>query len=327
MFSKFGKICQERFQILKHREEILSGRSPRKSPRPQAPRSKSQQLSPEKLQEILRDSIVSDSPQNKSPPKQSYAFMSQTRDEFYKANGLKSPAPPCNHYDARYELVDKQPRKTDFRERPKTASRVRNQSKISDLENIPERPRTKLKGAIPLDKQLPRPSIVKMTNDVNEKRFEHYEDMPVVLGKYKRVSTPDIAKSKPRDDKFLHEDVFPTYDTSYKLVSDDLGKVANFDKYSPRKPILLSHLTNMHGYKVNYGMVERRVSSPDFKKVGSRPESASPLPIYMQKINSRASLNILSEKMLEMNSALDISRISLSGSPVKLRSPNLSMIY
>lgn len=166
-----------------------------------------------------------------------------------------------------------------------------------------------------------------MAKDVNEKRFESYEDMPSVSGKYKRVSTPDMTKYRPRDYKYLQEEVFPTYNSSYKLVSDDLGKVSNFDKYSPRKPILLSHLTNMYGYQVNYGMVERRVSSPDFKKTGARPESASPLPLYMQKINSRASLNMLNEKMLEMNSAIDISRTSLSGSPVRMRSPNLSVIY
>ncbi|CAG9323795.1 unnamed protein product [Blepharisma stoltei] len=327
MYSKFGKVCTERFQILKHKEEILSGKSPKKSIKTQPPRAHSQQLSPEKLQEILRENISIDLPDEKPSPKQSCAFMSQTREEFYKANGSKSPAPPCNHYDARYKLVDKQPRKIDFSERPKTASRVMKETKLSDFESPPEKPRSKIKGAISLEKQLPRPSIVKMTSDVNEKRFEAYEDMPNVCGKYRRVSTPDIGKARARDSKFLQEEVFPTYNSSYKLISDDLGKVASFEKYSPRKPILLSHLTNMHGYKVNYGMVEKRVRSPDFKRTGSRPDSASPLPLYMKQMNSRASLNILNEKMLEMNSALDLSRISLSGSPVRLRTPNLSMIY
>lgn len=318
MYSKFGKIIAERFQILNHREEILSGKVKKiKPPATISPNPKLATLnlmfpkdlesSTNELTEDLQEkSIIEDQPtQKKKKSKQSVAFSSQSREEFYKSTDKKNVAPPCGHYDCKYSLVFKSicvpSLKMHQKTKPRNSHRRINSVKSSDKETVVNKGTSKE----PFEQQISRPSITKMINGVNENRFVKFCDMTYANSKYKRPSTPNLGRGTERKPLFAVKKVSPDYNPSFKLVKEDLGKVTSFEKYSARKNLSGKSYKDSREYNPNYAFVEKRVSSPDFKKTSSRPTSASPLPSYMKNTTWRAAISLINEKSLEMNYSID----------------------
>jgi hypothetical protein len=121
-----------------------------------------------------------------------------------------------------------------------------------------------------------------------------------------------MSKATERGPLFQIKEAGPDYNPSFKSVMTDLGKVTSFEKYSSRKPGSRSQREDSRIYKPNYALVEKRVPSPDFRKISSRPTSATPLPSYMKSANWRAAIELINEKSLEMNYSID--KESLNGS-------------
>ena len=318
MYSKFGKIIAERFQILNHREEILSGKVKKIRPPsviPTNPKLATLDLmfpdipenSTNELTEDFQDrSQCGEQPNHgKRKARRSIAFASQSREEFYKSTDKKIIAPPCGHYDCKYSLVFKSVCVPNFKTPSKTKPR-HSHRRVNSVK-APAKEQATIKSTLkePFEQQLSRPSITKMVNDVNENRFLKFSDMPHVSSKYKRATTPNIGKSPERKPLFMIKESSPDYNPSFKLVTEDLGKVTNFEKYSGRKDMNSSCSKDTREYKPNYAFVEKRVCSPDFRKTSSRPTSAAPLPSYMVSTNWRAAIGVMNEKSLEMNYSID----------------------
>ncbi|CAG9319013.1 unnamed protein product [Blepharisma stoltei] len=320
MFSKFGKVSNERFYILKYKDEIVSGKTRKISPKHSPIHFRKKQLSPENIMKLISTQTARENSSSPSP-RRSYAFLSQTRQDFYKSTSLRSSAPPCGHYNLKYDLVEKSQRQVNFGERPRTSSKIPKTMKEESLNSSMDSQTKHIQTPILFEKQIARADFTKLTTDVNEKRFELFDSMPEQSSKYKRSTTPNISKSRPREYEYLKlAEYSPDYQPNYKLVTKSPGQAVKFENYIPHKPILLNHLTSTRNYHVKYGMVEKRVNSPNFNLMVSRPDSTSPLPLFMQQISSRVGLNVLNEKMLLMNSTIGPSQFS---SPS--RSPNLSV--
>ena len=308
MYSKFGKVLAERFQILNHKDEILSGKVKKMKPPPVFAKIHIKPSSSDLTDEILIEESINEpeSPVSKKrKPKNSYAFVSQSRDDFYKATDKKVVSPPCNQYDCKYSLVYKSVRVPKFKPRPPTRSRRKTSQSISEYDLSPEKPKARVQSPILFDHQKSRPSITTLSKDVNENRFIKFDDMPSFYSKYKRVSTPNMSKGTERSSLFKAVEQSPDYNPSFKLVNTDLGKVTTFDKYSARKWENHSYRDDLREYNPNYALVERKVLAPNFDKTSSRPASATPLPCYMKNVNWRTALGLMNEKSLEMNSFIE----------------------
>ncbi|OMJ81843.1 hypothetical protein SteCoe_17606 [Stentor coeruleus] len=206
MYSKFGKVIAERFQILNHRDEILSGRVKKIRPPSAFARNEPKSTS----FDITEEYTVDESPQEPEVSevkekilKNTVSFTSQSREEFYKSTDKKIYSPPIGHYNCKYSLVFKAVNAPKFKMRPPTKSRrkkLRSKSAMGiSLEKPKQRPKSPL---TPFDKQMPRPPITSLTKDVNEKRFACFNNMPAIYTKYKRVSTPNMSKSTERGPLF-----------------------------------------------------------------------------------------------------------------------------
>lgn len=318
MYSKFGKVLAERFQILKHRDEILSGKVKKIKPPPVFStnlkltsidflESNDHENSLNEVTEENQDRCQSEDLVHCHTTKQknSVAFTSQSRTDFYKSTDKKIVAPPCGHYDCKYSLVFKSVCVPKFKPKPKTVPRrghKRVHSSKSERNEIKPKTRTFKE---PFENQTSRPSITKSIKGVHEKRFIRFDDMPELCSKYKRAATPNMGKGTERGPLFKIKEASPDYKPSYKIVESDLGKVTSFDKYSARKNGSKSQREDSRVYKPNYALVEKRVCSPDFRKISSRPTSATPLPSYMKSANWRAAIELINEKSLEMNYSID----------------------
>jgi len=300
MFSKFGKESGERFLILKKKDEILSGKSRKIKVKRIDLKIRKKKLSADQVDKLLETPYEQPHPKKaKTQLSNSAAFKAQSRDQYYKSTTRESCAPPSGYYSAKYHHVKKNVRKPDFSQRPATASRATKQSHLNQEITSPE----KLKLHVPTTmfvKQSGRQSMVSPPRDVNEKRFEKVE-VPLCYSGNKRVRTPDISKTTPRN--FSMAGIAgPSYCPNYNLVSKDLGKVCLFDKYLPRQPNECP--INDTDYKINYKHTEKKVSVHEFGKSHSRPCSTSSLPIYMQRVYSMCNSKMLTEKMLSMNNSI-----------------------
>lgn len=308
MYSKFGKVLAERFQILNHRDEILSGKVKKMKPPPVFTRNTPKPQSVDITDESSIVESVKELPMQINPSqtaKKTCSFLSQSREDFYKATDKKITSPPCGHYNCKYSLVYSSIRVPKFKGRPPTRSRRKTVQSFSDFESPPEKPRKKVKTPISFDKQISRPSITSYSNDVNEERFVKFDDMPENYSKYKRVSTPNLCKGTERNKLFPSHEHSPDYNPSFKLVTNDIGKVTKFEKYSARKEGKVDFQNDVRVYKPNYSFVEKKICGPDFAKISSRPTSASPLPCFMKNANWRTAIGLMNEKSLEMNYYID----------------------
>ena len=309
MFIIFGKLIAERYQILNHREEILSGKVKKLKPPPvfatNRPKINKNNITEELLLAASSEKDIPASPKKKTKKKNTYAFLSQSREEFNKATECKKLVPPCGIYDCKYSLVYKSVQVSSFKKRSATKSRRKNIQSISEIEISPEKIKAKIQSPIPFEKQKPRPLITAFTKDVHESRFIKFDDMPEHCSKYKRACTPNMEKTSERSILFKLVQHSPDYSPNFKLVTSDIGKVIQFEKYSSRKDDSTSGREDMRQYKPNYAMVEKRICAPDFTKATSRPKSATPLPCFMKNVSWREAIDMMNEKSLEMNNCID----------------------
>ncbi len=90
MLSKFGRMCDKKLYILKYKDTILS-EQPRHTRRRSVTVSSTQPTIPrlDYSTEITSQDLSSKTtvqPNASSSPRKSSAFLSQSRDEFYRAN-------------------------------------------------------------------------------------------------------------------------------------------------------------------------------------------------------------------------------------------------
>ena len=333
LFSKAGRVSSVRYPALKLKDQMLSGVTPTVAvdriglPTRVKARQHVSQQEVERL--IAQASEGEDRDVRKArEPEKSAAFTSQSRGEREKATARRDQIPPVGAYNSHFGLVEKRVLTPNMHTRPKSQSRC-------SRPETPDRAQSSLlqshvPSPVPFKKQAPRPNITSMSAGVNEGRFVTFNDMPLMVSKYKRVSTPDLSKSRARTTRQSKgfEPTFNTYNASYRLVQEDLGKVGiEFGKQRERQPILASQLHDLSYYdRLNFSQVEQRVTSPEFYRVSSRPEpSESPLPFFMRKVKSRASLNTLTDKGLEMNNFGGLRVGSLSASPQKQQTVHHSL--
>ena len=326
LFSKAGRVSQVRYPALKLKDQMLSGVTPtvavdrlglpaRVKAKPHASQKEVERLIAQASEWDERDVRKTKSPER------STSFTSQSRVEREKATARRDQIPPVGAYNCSFGLVEKRVLTPNMHTRPRSQSRCsraetpeRVSSSVFQSQHVP--------SPIPFKKQAPRPNITSMSADVNEGRFVTFNNMPEKITKFKRVSTPDLSRPRAKTARQSKgfEPTFNTYNASYRLVQEDLGKVGiEFGKQRERQPILASQLHDLSYHdRLNFSQVERRVTSPEFHRVSSRPEpSESPLPFFMRKNKSRASLNTLTDKGLEMNYFGGLRVVSLSASPQK----------
>ena len=157
---------------------------------------------------------------------------------------------------------------------------------------------------IDFSKQISRKTFVtKRTDSPHENRFISSDLQPEVCSRFKRSHTVDISKSLPRDDKFF---IQPSNNLSYnpnkETVLRRLAKDFSIKSMSSRKDLFnAKQVPDSKVYSTD--LVSRKYPSPDFSKLLPRAKhSDSPIPIFMQGLGNRSSLNSISYKTLQQNS-------------------------
>jgi hypothetical protein len=157
---------------------------------------------------------------------------------------------------------------------------------------------------IDFSKQISRKTFIpRRTDSPHENRFVSSDLQPEACSKFKRSHTVDISKSVPRDDKFF---IQPSNNLSYnpnkEIVLRRLAKDFSIKSMSSRKDLYSSkQAPDSKVYSTD--LVYRKYPSPDFSKLLPRAKhSDSPIPIFMQGLGNRSSLNSISHKTLQQNS-------------------------
>ena len=284
MFSKVGKVSENNFAIFKQKNEILSGKTRKIKVKSPLRRPKKPEISQKQIQDLLKNISSYESLAKKKEDK-SAVFKAQSRNDFYKATAKREASPPTGHYDASYNLVTKAVRVANFSLKRKNKRRVSPQATPHRFSS-PEPPRRHIASPL-FDRQLARnPFQPRNSSEIRSSKI------PDNYSNYKRILTPDFSKFSER--KFEpQEKMNLSYSPKYKLVSEDLGKVADFSKYSSRKPFY--HKSYQVDYKLN---TPKNSKVPDFEKTFSRPGTASPLPSYFFRLKSKSTKDSINQKML-----------------------------
>ena len=289
MYSSYGKQASNRYKILNEKEEILlGGHKIYHVDRPKFDKIFKRALSPESLMKMIKKSMKDDrisAAKEASPSKNSASFMAQSREAFYRSNSSKAIG-SSGMYNCKYDLISKRPRVTKIvKEKPKSSSKP-TENGYTFIN--PEKVSKHIPSPVSFEKQLP-----KLTKKAISTTPDPYDGE-----KPKKCVTPNISKYLARNYSYLPKNrVAACYEPSYKLVENNLGRAPSFEKYTSREPIVIEHLVNSRVYQPNYAIIEKRRSSPDLSK-GKKP---SLFPEFMTTNSSRIGLNMLSEKMLQMN--------------------------
>ena len=262
MYSKFGKLLTYQFHILLSKDEILS---PKKKPKTPMRVPSSRRRTPVKSSKDL-DRVIAQPESNKSlSPRPMAMFRSQSREEFYRTKSSKDRAPPIGYYNCKYNYITKSSKSVKFKSGAKTSSRVSTASLPSDPFNK-YTPPTRV-ASISFKKQIPRKDI--FTNSLNENRFVPFNAMPEVCSNFKRISTPDMSRIRGRGELIKEPEYCNSYNADFKLVTEDLGRVHDFSKYTQRKP-LFREKEDLRDYEVNWKSVEKNTVAIDFSRTGSK---------------------------------------------------------
>jgi hypothetical protein len=258
MFSKFGKVLSYQFHILLSKDEILSNSKTKTKKRRKF-------IKPEKDSLSTRDNDNSSATPELKPP--SHIFRSQSRDDFYKTIG-KPQGPPVGYYNCNYSCVTKSPKSAVFKKRKKTVSRIR--TPVNDAPHFlthVDRPKT---PGVDFKKQLPRNNI--FIAQLNENRFVSFKNMPEVCSNFRRAGTPDIGKVSARPNVLINSSIsLNSYNVDFRFVKEDLGKVIDFNKCSPRKP-LFEGKKDLRSYEIKWNCIDKKKSVIDFNKTCQSPK-------------------------------------------------------
>jgi len=303
LFSKAGKGCGVKYPALKLRSQLLSGHVPSVkvgSGRVSGPKTRSF-LPKSVLDQLLQEGRELEDERGNKSMEVSPGGDSQPRTDRFKPPPA-ALSPPIGAYNCSFSLVERRTCTANFLLRPQTKRRSESPICPHRLESprvlIPHIP-----SPISFEKQAVRPSILTLSADVHEGRFELFNSMPTAYSKYRRVPSPDLARSKGKTHirNRAFGPSFNTYRASYRLVQNNFGKgAADFSKQTGRP----SNALQMHDldYERSFKLVEKRITAPDFCKSQKEKQRKSPLPAYMREGVSRLSLNTLMDKGLEMNS-------------------------
>lgn len=301
LFSKAGKVCGVKYPALKLRSQLLSGHAPTIKVtfgRASGPKARSF------IPKSILDKLAEDSRDFEDERMNKTLEISPGRSQSH-TDRFKPPAaaltPPIGAYNCSFSLVERRIRTANFHLRPQTKRRSEPPICPNHLES-PRLLEPHVPSPISFEKQSARPSILTLSAGVHEGRFVLFNDMPTAYSKYRRVPSPDIARSKGkshvRNRGFGPS--FNTYQASYRLVQENLAHcAADFSKQTSRPPNALQ----MHDldYERSFRLVEKRITAPDFCKSQKEKMHNSPLPAFMREGVSRLSLNTLMDKGLEMN--------------------------
>lgn len=221
MYSKSGKSFKHKFQILLTKDQILSNDL---SVHPRLFNFK------KRLKTQTTQNPPSTSPKSSIPKSPNFIFKQPGRE---KSSDNRQENPPPGYYNCNYSLVLKSPTSCIFKKEPKKFPRNMTPTAINDSFDryLP----SKKQGFISFTKQVPRKE--NFVKELNENRFVSFENMPETCSKYKSTHVPDISKFSERKSIVKSAEFLPSYRPDYKLVKEDIGKVHEFSKYSPRKPL------------------------------------------------------------------------------------------
>ena len=267
MFSKFGKVLSYQFHILLSKDEILSNSKPKTKKRRKFWTPDKESASGQDNGNYLSTPtmIVPPAANEQKPNQPSHIFRSQSRDDFYKIQS-NTPTPPVGYYNCNYACVKKTPKSTVFKKRKKTAVRVKTPvDNDAHFLRYFERSHT---PSISFKKQLPRNNL--LIAQLNENRFVSFNKMPEVCSNFRRAGTPDIGKKSGRKDVMIDSAItLNSYNVDFSPVQEDLGKVIDFNKCSPRKP-LFECKTDVRSYEINWKSIDKNKSVVDFTKSCSK---------------------------------------------------------
>lgn len=255
MYSKFGNILTYQFHILLSKEEILSPQQKKIHTDIPFLRRRTPIKTTAKLESPIESPV-------KTPTKQMSMFRSQSREDFYKANLQKEIVPPVGYYNCNYDYVKKKTKSIVISKRPKSSSKIPKSPDSFSNYSPPKRV-----SSISFKKQIPRKNI--LINPLNENRFIPFDCMPTACSNFKRISTPDLSKKKGRDSFIKEPKYLNSYNPDFKLVSEDLGKVHDFNKYSERKP-LFDEKNDLRNYEVNWKSVEKNRFVADLGRTSTK---------------------------------------------------------
>jgi len=333
MYSKAGKAANEFFTILQHTQEILDPKTRRfKSTFNSHGANTGDKLADMSAKKFGQNAIMKDlagildvddltvraDSTSKSPTK--YAkeakktqpfSMTVSRDDREKVLSYKVVSSNAAYCEPKYERVEKKaPNMVDY---SKTSSkRLFDEIISSSVDNSPthqldpdspaiyDKPRGKVKGAIPLGLQVSRP-------DVLEEAQKHKicitdtlssPDMPSVLSSAQRLPRIKFSRNLPRKDITIETAASgcPIYDANHEFVKKSLGHVgAQLDKVTGRKdPIKSSYYTSGTVYDYdeyvgkNKSNVYPKVNHPTFEKMPLKEKDPqSKIPAYLQSLHSR----------------------------------------
>lgn len=289
VFSRIGKNYDEKNNVLKqNRLEILLEQPKTKRCPEQGPSRKNNLLDSKQFEDLIRP----EKPRKTAKSKfalNSPSFKAQSREEFYKANAMRGSGPQGALYNCNYNLTTKAAPVTDFKYRPPTQSKKKQNHSAAEPQLV-NKPGPKTQLPLEFSKQLPRTFHY---NEASEQRFSAFNDKPAVFSKIKRVSTPDFSRGNGHALPLkLCEN-----SSNYKL-STNVPKTVNFSKFRARKPLVLDCMNDLVYDQVSHALTEK--ASPTFS-IKKRLNVESSLPRHMLVSGSRTSLGTVTGATLRQN--------------------------
>ncbi|CAG9316152.1 unnamed protein product [Blepharisma stoltei] len=299
VYSRFGKTLDEKFSNAKsHRKEIFFGHKT-KLPLRKIESPHQELAKPEQIMELL-SSIESFKSKNKyrSVKRLSPAFKAQGREEYYHSISNKDNVPHAGYYNLCFDLTKQRTLEASMPVEPTSKSRVQKEKIDIDF-RIVDKPLPKTAGPIDFGKQLKRDR--KNLFDVNEKRFEIFNDKPSIFSKTKRIATPNFNLQIGHNYPIREVLNSAIYSPKHSMVWTDTSKpILNFAKYPQRKTLSNPCLVDSAYYTVNFSQIDKDQPVVDLTKSLSRPIDPH-FPSFMIKSTGRNGLNMMTEKSLESN--------------------------
>lgn len=164
---------------------------------------------------------------------------------------------------------------------------------------VVDKPAPRTAGPISFQKQLNRRGYAIF--DVNEKRFEGFNDRPAVHTKTRRISTPDFSRGLGHRYEITPVVNSAIYSPNHSQILTDTSKpTLSFTKSPPRKPLNNPVLVDSAYYKVSFSQIDKDQPFVDLSKSLPRPNDTH-FPSFMIRNTSRHGLDIITEKSLETN--------------------------
>lgn len=295
MQSQPGRFCDEKYRNLKLQEQQFTAHSESLAPSlPEFYNKIERKPQPSVLEQLTGKLTVKET--SKPRFKKTWAFSTQSRNDYYRAIGNKDRIPSTGYYKPKYDSV--------FKAAPTPVippAHARRPTPVKTSRPSEETEHEALKPAlnmVPFQLQLSRPDITRMAPDVNEKRFHSVEVTPV-YSNIRRVRTVDMSKTLNRPD-YIDAKPHPKYDPKYELIKKKVVPDIYFGKVSPRVDRLPPTSSRLDYSNIRFSQTMPRTAASQFSALASRPVSDT-FPTHMVKVNTRMSLTVLQASSLAMS--------------------------